>query len=467
MSKTTLSTLKTSISSQADQTKRRSKSRTIAESTLPSSASISYEKMEKTRIQENSSYFQITCEQADLSHHLGLVSHVVSAKPTVAILGNVLIMADKETQQVHLTVLDLSLGIRTNFSARVVASGEITIPVELLNSIVSKLPTGQITLSNFPAKSKSNTKNKAQEEQEETLITTLVTESGRYQFMGISADDFPALEPGNLSIPTYQLSPETLVEGLKGSLFAVSKDETKRIISGVNIKLESSHITFAATDGHRLALVEASIPKTGIKNSKKVTETEALSFTVPNKTLTELLRIITASNYPSKAVELRYEKESNTLNIYWEKVYLFSRCLEGDYPPYHDMLSIEHTQTVTFEKASLLKALERLNTLLDSKEKTVIINIEASTQKLLLSVEREFGKGKEEITAVAEPESDLQMAFNIKYLLEGVKSISAEQIRLNITHSLGPCTLTPFGNKNKPNQLLETKYLLMPVQINN
>ena len=89
---------------------------------------------------------QIICSQNDLSTNLSLVSHAVPQRPTHPVLANVLLVADKTLQQVHLTVFDLSLGIQTSFDAKVRSRGEITIPVEILSDIVERFPQGDITL---------------------------------------------------------------------------------------------------------------------------------------------------------------------------------------------------------------------------------------------------------------------------------------------------------------------------------
>ncbi len=112
--------------------------------------------------------FRLTCTQDDLAHNLTLVAHCVPAKPTHPILGNVLLVADKESQQVRLTVFDLSLGMETSLDAKIWQGGETTIPVELLAEVVAKFPAGDITLEHS-----SITKNKTDKESESELITTL------------------------------------------------------------------------------------------------------------------------------------------------------------------------------------------------------------------------------------------------------------------------------------------------------
>jgi DNA polymerase-3 subunit beta len=114
-------------------------------------------------------------------------------------------------------------------------------------------------------------------------------------------------------------------------------------------------------------------------------------------------------------------------------------------------------------KHPLIKALERLSVLADQKEKTVLLYLNSLEEKLLLSIAREFGKGKEEIAA--NTEKDLHIAFDIKYLLSGVKSVASERVQIHFTQSDGPAVSHSFGNRNKPNLLMDSKYLLMPMQI--
>ena len=89
---------------------------------------------------------KLVCNQNDLNTHLSLTSRAVPSRPTHPILANVLVQADAANSQVSLTAFDLSLGIRTTFSAEVLEGGTITLPAKLLNDIVSRLPEGEITL---------------------------------------------------------------------------------------------------------------------------------------------------------------------------------------------------------------------------------------------------------------------------------------------------------------------------------
>ena len=117
---------------------------------------------------------KLVCTQSDLSTNLSLTSRAVPSRPTHPVLANVLLQADAETNQVSLTAFDLSLGIRTSFSAEVLHSGEIAIPAKLLNDITARLPEGEITLENESASIDDPLAG-------EGSIVTLIPKSGRYQ----------------------------------------------------------------------------------------------------------------------------------------------------------------------------------------------------------------------------------------------------------------------------------------------
>ncbi len=185
---------------------------------------------------------KLICKQSDLNTHLSLTSRAVSSRPTHPILGNVLLQADAATSQVSLTGFDLSLGIRTTFNAEVLEAGKITLPAKLLNDIVSRLPEGEISLDD----ESSDTENQSVGE---GLTLTLTPKNGRYEVRAMGAEEFPEL-PISENDKAVHLPAAALIEGLGGSLFATSVDETKQVLTGVHLTVKQDSLEFAATDGH-------------------------------------------------------------------------------------------------------------------------------------------------------------------------------------------------------------------------
>lgn len=419
---------------------------------------------------------KLVCSQSDLNTNLSLVSRAVPSRPTYPLLGNVLVKADQDTQRVLLTAFDLSLGIETSFPAEVTRGGEITIPAKLLNDIVSRLPDGEITIEEIASQTESS-------EMNESLSVTLTTASGRYEVRGMGTEDFPELprvEEGKaLCLPV-----EALMEGLRGSLFATSSDETKQVLTGVHLKMEQvgddDHtplLEFAATDGHRLAVVQtalgteeeeeeeededndpAQMASQENSSATKVSSTALIpfEFTLPARALREL----------EKMLGMQGAKETVALVLEQGQIVfqggehrLTSRTLEGQYPAYDQLIPSQFQRQITIERRALLSSLERIAVLADQKN-IVKFSIDSVNQQIELSVEaQDVGSGRESMPAEISGES-LDIAFNVKYLLDGLKALPTPDIQIQINEADTPVILTPLGG-------LKMTYLIMPVQLRN
>lgn len=409
---------------------------------------------------------KLVCTQDNLANHLELVSKAVPAKPTHPVLGNVLLVACKKTQRVQLSVFDMSLAIQTSFDAKVISPGDMTIPVGLLSDIVGKFSPGDITLVsrealNREGEDSEDSGNSATlpEAVSNSPVATLIAACGRYQVRGLSSEEFPAI-PEVKTAQTICIPAETLKEGLKGSLFATATDEGKHILTGVYFKIGQDSLEFAATDGHRLVVLNTSIQ--GFSKKKQAEIAQPLELTVSAKSLAELERIL-SSRTSADPVELSYSTESALIEFRWGAQRLVTRCLEGTYPAYPDLLQQDFQHQVTLEKAPFIKAIERIAVLADKKEKTLSIRIDSEAQQVSLSLFREFGNGLEQMAAHVNSDGNLSISFNIKYLLEGAKAIASSQLQMHLTQRDGPAILVPAGNPSKPNILMDAKYLLMPI----
>jgi len=378
---------------------------------------------------------KLVCNQSDLSTNLSLVSRAVPSRPTHPVLANVLLQANVQTQRVSLIAFDLSLGIRTSFPAEVETGGEITLPAKLLNDIVSRLPEGAIALD---------------DEAEETLRATITSASGRYQVRGMGVEEFPEL-PVLEKSEAVNLSAEALIEGLKGSLFATSADETKQVLTGLHLTVQQDTLEFAATDGHRLAVVQTA------NESPDSEELPQFEVTVPAKALRELERML-GIRQSTEAVTLNFDQ--GQIVFEWEDQRLTSRTLEGQYPAYRQLIPRQFERQISLERRHLLNALERIAVLADQKNNIVKFSIDSVNQELALSVDaQDVGSGRELMPAQISGDS-LEVAFNIKYLMDGLKALQSSEIQMQMNTATSPVILTPLGS-------LKMTYLIMPVQIRN
>ncbi len=380
---------------------------------------------------------KLVCAQNNLNSHLSLVSRAVSSRPTHPVLANVLLNADATTQRVSLSAFDLSLGIQTSFSAQVQESGSLTLPAKLLSDIVSRLPDGDITLDS--------------DSESTGLLTTLTCASGRYQMRSMGAEEFPELpviEDGELAT----LSAEALIDGLRGSLFAASADETKQVLTGVHLSLQPDGLEFAATDGHRLSVVQTIEEDASPDRSKSET---ALNVTIPAKALQELIKML---GQGGSSVAVQFDQGQAIFE--WTDQRLTSRLLEGQYPNYRQLIPKQFTHQMTVDRRLLLGALERISVLADQKNNIVKLSLDGSNQELTLSVDaQDVGSGRETMPAQISGDS-LDVAFNVKYLVDGLKAIATSEVQMQLNTATSPAILSPLGS-------IKMTYLVMPVQVRN
>lgn len=389
------------------------------------------------------------CAQNELATNLSLISRAVPSRPTHPVLANVLLSADEEQQQVSLTAFDLSLGIKTSFAAKVETSGTLTLPAKLFNDIISRLPDGEVTLDDERPYTGEDSASEA------GILATITSTSGRYEVRGMSAEEFPAL-PTISEGQTVQLPAEALMQGLHGTLFATSADETKQVLTGVHLIVHADSLEFAATDGHRLAIVET-INETEESDDEAEDSDDAdeLEVTVPARALRELDRIV-GMHEGHEPISLNFDPGQIVLELGGFR--LTSRTLEGQYPAYSQLVPRSFERQVTVERRQLLSALERIGVLADRKNNIVKFSIDQEKQMLSLSVEAaDVGSGRESMSAQITGES-LDIAFNVKYAMESLKNISATEILIKLNSATSPVVLSPLTG-------VKMTHLIMPVQM--
>lgn len=395
---------------------------------------------------------KFVCVQNELATNLSLVSRAVPSRPTHPVLANVLLSADEQTQQVSLTGFDLSLGIKISFSAQVESSGDLTLPAKLFNDIVSRLPDGEVAIDDEGEEPAGEG-----DPAEVGILATIASSSGTYQVRGMGAEEFPAL-PTIESGQVFSLPAEALMDGLRGTLFATSTDETKQVLMGVHLLVDRGQLEFAATDGHRLAIVETT-------NSEDTADSEAseeleeqeeeFEVTMPARALRELERMV-GLHKGSEPIALSFD--TGQLVLEFGGFRLTTRTLEGQYPTYRQLVPNSFDRQVTVDRRSLLNALERIGVLAERKNNIVKFSIDRDKEQLSLSVEaQDVGSGTESMPAQISGEN-LDIAFNVKYAMESLKHINANEILIKLNSATTPVVLSPLG-------AVKMTHLIMPVQL--
>ena len=380
---------------------------------------------------------KLVCSQTELNTALQLVSRAVANRPTHPVLANVLLTADAGTGKLSLTGFDLNLGIQTSLIASIDSSGAITLPSKLFSEIISKLSSDSpITLISDTLK-------------EQVQITS---KSGTYQVRSMTADDFPEL-PIVENESFLKINASSFANSLRSTLFASSTDEAKQILTGVNLSFNKNSIKSAATDGHRLAVLSIQ-DVISSENESKIYEN--IEITLPSRSLREVERFLSSCKSDT---EISFFYDQGQVVFISSDQIVTTRTLDGTYPNYNQLIPDEFQHTLELDRKSFILALDRISVLAEQHNNVIKISTNKKESVLNITAEaQDLGSGFESIPINFDSD-DIEIAFNSRYLLEGLKIIDTDIILLKFNAPTTPAIFTPSDDGK------QFIYLVMPVQI--
>jgi DNA polymerase-3 subunit beta len=257
-----------------------------------------------------------------------------------------------------------------------------------------------------------------------------------------------------------RLDADALVKGLRATLFASSGDEAKQLLTGVHLRLNAKGLECAATDGHRLAVLRLAGAGNGAAPAEPLEEgsepEDLFAVTVPARSLRELERLL--SGRPSKE-PLSLFCDRGQVVVLWADQVLTSRSLDGTYPNYRQLIPPGFNRRIVLDRRALVASLERVAVLADQHNNVVKLSSDPAAGQVLIRADaQDVGSGSESLAAVIEGE-EIEIAFNVRYLLDGLKAMGSDQVVLQCNAATTPAVLEPVGEDDP------FTYLVMPVQI--
>ena len=368
-----------------------------------------------------------TTSQAQLTTALQLVSRAIASRPSHPVLANVLLSASDDG--LTLTGYDLSLGITTTIPAAVLTPGAITLPARLLSDIVGRLPAdspiGVQQLDGDQAELSSN--------------------SGTYTVRGMPAADYPDL-PTVTGTP-LEISADALARSLRATLGAAATDESKQLLTGAHLQVGPLGMECAAIDGHRLAIL-------AVTDGMDDAAAEPFAATVPARSLRELERLLAPAAGP-----LQLTAAAGQLVVRTGDHTLITRTLDGTYPNYRQLLPPSFDIRVEVDRRAFTAALDRVAVLADQHSNVIKLAADAAAGLCTLRADaQDVGSGSETLAADITG-ADLAIAFNVRYLLDGLKAMATDRVALQANSPTTPAVLVPVDG-------IDTMtYLVMPIQV--
>ncbi len=371
---------------------------------------------------------KFSIERGALLKAVAQAQSVVERRNTIPILANVLIEAEGDTVQFRATDLDIEVVDRA--PAKVERAGATTVSAVTLNEIVRKLPDGAlVTLT------------------ENGQTGRLSIEAGRSNFSlaTLPKEDFPVMASSEYAANFAAPAP-VLRRLFDKSKFAISTEETRYYLNGVYMHVSDSDgrkvLRCVATDGHRLARIDADLPA-GAEGMAGVI--------VPRKTVGELRKLLDDDD-----TQIAVSVSETKIRFATPAITLTSKVIDGTFPDYTRVIPAGNTRRLEVDAAEFARAVDRVATV--SSERSRAVKLSIDEDRLVLSVNAPDSGAAEEELAVAYNDERLEIGFNAKYLLEIASQVERENAVFMFNTSGDPALVREGGDTS-------AVYVVMPMRV--
>ncbi|WP_421702424.1 DNA polymerase III subunit beta [Aliiroseovarius sp.] len=371
---------------------------------------------------------KISIERGTLLKAVGQAQSVVERRNTIPILANVLIEADGDTVSFRATDLDIEVVDKTN--AMVERAGATTVSAVTLHEIVRKLPDGALVQLT-----------------DDGAAGRLTVEAGRSNFSlaTLPKEDFPVMASSDYSA-NFSAPAPVLRRLFDKSKFAISTEETRYYLNGVYMHVSDGEdgkvLRCVATDGHRLARIDADLPM-GAEDLPGVI--------VPRKTVGELRKLLDDDD-TTIAVSVSETK----VRFATPEITLTSKVIDGTFPDYTRVIPVGNTRKMEVDATEFAQAVDRVATV--SSERSRAVKLSLDEDRLVLSVNAPDAGAAEEELAVAYGDERLEIGFNAKYLLEIASQVDRENAVFLFNNSGDPTLMREGGDTS-------AVYVVMPMRV--
>jgi DNA polymerase-3 subunit beta len=362
---------------------------------------------------------KIITTKSTLLESINIVQKAVPSKTTLPILEGILF--DAKNGKLKLTATDLEIGIETLSSVDVIEPGKIVLSSRMIGEIVRKLPDADIEI-----------------ETAERNLVYIKSEGSNFKIVTLPCDEYPEL-PAVKKETGITLKQNVLKDMIRKTIFAVSSDEVRPILTGVLFDVSGDKLTMVALDGFRMAVKQ-----------NKILNDNNFKIVIPGKTLSEIGKII---NENEEAVNIYFSK--NHIQVQIEDTIIISRLLEGEFINYKQIIPEEYKIKVKVSSNTLMEACDRA-ALFARDSSNNMIKFEINEDLMVIMSNSQNGDVHEEVKIQKEG-NDIEIAFNAKYFIDVLKVIDGEEITIEFTTNVSPSIIRPCDND-------EYLYLVLPAR---
>ncbi len=349
---------------------------------------------------------KIVCSTETLSQACQNVQRAVSTKTSIPAIEGILLKA--ENGRLYLTGYDLEVGINTSIEAKVEQDGSIILNARYLCDIIRRLPDEEVEI-----------------EADARQLCYIRSGETNYSLNGISAEEYPELPSVTGGAPVI-IDQGILKNMIRQTIFAVADNNSNVVYTGIKFEIEKNQIKLIAVDGVRLAIRTEEIDYDG----------EELSFIVPGKTLSEVMKLI---DEEEADVSLGVGKRHIVFEVNGYSI--VSRLLEGEFLDYKSAVPASFATTVRVSTKTLMSSIDRTSLLITDRLKSPVRCI-FDDNTIKISSITSLGTANDKISAQIDGER-IEIGFNNRFLIEALRVCDTDEVLIKLNSPVSPIIILP------------------------
>lgn len=349
---------------------------------------------------------KIVCSTETLSQACQNVQRAVSTKTSIPAIEGILLKA--ENGRLYLTGYDLEVGINTSIEAKVEQDGSIILNARYLCDIIRRLPDEEVEI-----------------EADARQLCYIRSGETNYSLNGISAEEYPELPSVTGGAPVI-IDQGILKNMIRQTIFAVADNNSNVVYTGIKFEIEKNQIKLIAVDGVRLAIRTEEIDYDG----------EELSFIVPGKTLSEVMKLI---DEEEADVSLGVGKRHIVFEVNGYSI--VSRLLEGEFLDYKSAVPASFATTVRVNTKTLMSSIDRTSLLITDRLKSPVRCI-FDDNTIKISSITSLGTANDKIFAQIDGER-IEIGFNNRFLIEALRVCDTDEVLIKLNSPVSPIIILP------------------------
>jgi len=347
------------------------------------------------------------------------IQSVINPRNALPVLSNVLFKA--EDGKLELTATDMSLTVRATMEVEVIEPGATTLPAKRIFGVFRELSVAE-----------------AEMEVNENNIAFIHAASSFFRIHGISEADYPSL-PEMTDPKTYSFDQAAFCNMLRLTSYAASTDANRTLLNGVLLSFKGGKLTVVATDSRRLALVDHEV---------EFPADAEMDVIIPLKTVDELIRTL------GDAGTVKILATQKQIAFEFDGTLIISKLVEGTYPNFRQVIPQTTGHRVSMERETLLTAVRRTSQLVSDAVSGVKLTFTQNRLEILAQA-AEIGEGRETMD-VKYSGPDIAISFNPTFLMDPLKSLTADEVFLDLTDDTSPGVMR---------STMSFVYVLMPIRV--